>query len=313
MPAPPRRKPSFRLLTGLVAGVTVLGFLGGVWWLFDLLAHFRMHLTAASAVLVVATLFDRQPRDVAVAAAALVVNAATVIPLWVAGPSSGSTSPVHSLLLANVLTSNDAHGPFVDYVLDATPDIVVLLEVDRGWWKNLEPLRQQYPHQVVRTRDDNFGVAVLSRLALTQSEVFTLAHPVPMVRATVHTGDGELHLVAAHPLPPVSGANSARRDAQLLSLADQLAERANPATLVVGDLNATPWSWAFRRLATKARLHDASRGHTSRPTWPARLGWLGIPIDQVLHGDGVEIVDERVGPDVGSDHRPVQVWFRHSR
>ena len=37
------------------------------------------------------------------------------------------------------------------------------------------------------------------------------------------------------------------------------------------------------------------------------LGWMGIPIDHVLHRGFSSPVNMRLGPDIGSDHLPVVV------
>ena len=41
-------------------------------------------------------------------------------------------------------------------------------------------------------------------------------------------------------------------------------------------------------------------------TWPAFLPMPArIPIDHVMTGSGLRVVERTVGPDLGSDHRPV--------
>jgi endonuclease/exonuclease/phosphatase (EEP) superfamily protein YafD len=77
--------------------------------------------------------------------------------------------------------------------------------------------------------------------------------------------------------------------------------------LVVGDFNATRWNSAFRELLD-ADLSDAADdvGHGLRTTWK---GTGRVPIemvlDHILVSDDFGVLDTRVGPGVGSDHRPV--------
>ncbi len=44
------------------------------------------------------------------------------------------------------------------------------------------------------------------------------------------------------------------------------------------------------------------RGQAGATPNPAR-----IPIDHVMASDGLQVLDRTVGPDIGSDHRPVTV------
>ena len=77
--------------------------------------------------------------------------------------------------------------------------------------------------------------------------------------------------------------------------------------IVLGDLNATPWSPVFKKLLGETRLVDARRGFGLRPTWPSTFPPLWIPIDHCLVSPGIEIRDFRVGPACGSDHHALVV------
>jgi endonuclease/exonuclease/phosphatase (EEP) superfamily protein YafD len=75
----------------------------------------------------------------------------------------------------------------------------------------------------------------------------------------------------------------------------------------VGDLNTTPWGHAFRALVLDSGLRDSSRGFGFQWSWPASFWPLGIPIDHALVSDGVNVLDRRMGPSIGSDHLPLVV------
>jgi endonuclease/exonuclease/phosphatase (EEP) superfamily protein YafD len=74
---------------------------------------------------------------------------------------------------------------------------------------------------------------------------------------------------------------------------------------VMGDMNITPWSPVMRDFLEQNRLKDSALGHGIHPTWFSHSLMFGIPIDQILHGSGVVILDRHVGPEIGSDHFPV--------
>ena len=55
-------------------------------------------------------------------------------------------------------------------------------------------------------------------------------------------------------------------------------------------------------------------GHEElQPSWPARFGPIGLPIDHVLHSPQLTTVDRQLAPPIGSsDHRMVHasITFR---
>jgi endonuclease/exonuclease/phosphatase (EEP) superfamily protein YafD len=90
----------------------------------------------------------------------------------------------------------------------------------------------------------------------------------------------------------------------------RLADR--PATtrrgFIVGDLNATPWQPAFRRLAGSG-WRDAADvvGQGLRPTWPSWSPLPIVPLDHVLVNRGVGVTSADTTNITGSDHRALVV------
>ena len=87
---------------------------------------------------------------------------------------------------------------------------------------------------------------------------------------------------------------------------EQLAQHHAEPTLIVGDVNASPWSSAFKGLDTTG----LKRAGTLEGTWPAVMGGLGLPIDQVLVSDHWSIESFKVIDGLGSDHRAILVKLR---
>jgi len=80
-------------VTVIIAALTAVGFLGGIWWGFDLAAKFRVQYTLvlliSSAVLAVV----HRWWAIGVAAMALMVNLALIVPLYAGAPAPRSTRP----------------------------------------------------------------------------------------------------------------------------------------------------------------------------------------------------------------------------
>jgi endonuclease/exonuclease/phosphatase (EEP) superfamily protein YafD len=104
-------------------------------------------------------------------------------------------------------------------------------------------------------------------------------------------------------MPPIVGPRGLLdRDADIAEVARQ-AVATGEAAIVVGDLNATPWSSGLRAAAAQGFL--SAQGLA--PTWPASVARVfGIPIDHVLADSRHwRVVQSGRGPQIGSDHLPV--------
>jgi endonuclease/exonuclease/phosphatase (EEP) superfamily protein YafD len=212
-------------------------------------------------------------------------------------------------MLMNILASNGNTGRVLDAIASAHPDLLVLEEVTPHWADELKALNQTYPYRVDVPRNDCFGMMLLSKYPLSQTNVTVIGSGgVPTIIATVHLPDGELSLIGTHPVPPISADYAKRRNVQLMELPHTVMEQKNPV-LLIGDLNTSPWSCWFRRLLKESGLKNSMQGFGFQPSWPANIGFLRIPLDQILCSPEITVHNRQIGPDVGSDHLPVIVDF----
>ena len=126
----------------------------------------------------------------------------------------------------------------------------------------------------------------------------------PSVVAVIDTLHGPLRVIGTHARSPVSARRAHRRDAQLDAIASFVRVGSEP-TVLLGDLNTTPWGHAFRALVAESELRDTSRGVGFQWSWPASFWPLAIPIDHALVSEDVRVLGRRMGPSVGSDHLPL--------
>ena len=297
-------------LSGLLAFVTALSW-GARWhWALDLLAHFPVQIAIAAFVLAVILAGLRRWKAAILPGIVVAVCTGQIVPLYVpAGQPACSGRVIHAVS-TNVLRSNHEYGRFVDYIGSARPDFFLAMEVDEAWLAELRPLREDYPYHLAQPGHGAFGIALFSRVPIKDYEIVESAVAgVPMIRATLVFDEHPLSFVGVHPLPPVKSGTAALRNGQLEEIA-ALSAPLPPPTLLMGDLNVTSWSPNFVDLLEETGLRDGRKGFGVQPTWPG-LPWpLRIPIDHTLVSDDVEVVARRVGPDIGSDHRPVEIEFR---
>lgn len=114
-----------------------------------------------------------------------------------------------------------------------------------------------------------------------------------------------IDIMAAHLERPQSRTLTRVRDTHLQDMATIVRNAHADKTVVVSDFNLTPWSPYFQQFLSDAGLRDSARGRRVAPTWFSRWLPFGLPIDQVLVGAGISVIDRHVGADVGSDHLPV--------
>ncbi len=291
---------------------TLLGFSGSFHWFLDLFSHFRLQYTIALILFTIVYLLLKSWVWSSAALLFAFVNLTQVFPLYWKGSSvAGEPSESATAVLFNVNTGSGNPEQTSSILKETDPDIIVLMEISDDWLKVLQPVLDDYPHRCIKTRDDNFGIGVFSRLPMSQSEVVYIGNAgVPSVMTDISVGIHEVTLIATHPEPPVGAERTESRDTQLRELAEVSLEVELPL-IVLGDLNTTPFSYSFQELLEDTGLINSARGYGYQPTWPSDLYLfpLRIPLDHCLHSEGVVVLDRYVGPHGGSDHFPLVVEF----
>ncbi len=295
--------------TVIASSTTVVGFLGRLWWPFELASHFRAQYFFFLIGTAFLFLLGRKQRAAILASVFALINLSLIVPLYFGSPSTHAEGRTVRALLVNVNTSNQAYGRLQKFIRSVEPDFMVLLEVNRVWLNELQRLVGVYPFSRARPRDDNFGIAFLSRIPFKSAEVRGIGKAgVPSVVVQFDIDGQSLTVIGTHPLPPVGRAYSEHRNQQLTELA-HLVGSLRGGVMVLGDLNTTSWSPYFSDLIRKTGLRDSRNGFGLQPTWPAGLPHFWVPIDHCLVSSGVVVHNRRTGPDIGSDHYPVVIDF----
>ncbi|NLE65874.1 MAG: hypothetical protein GX608_00455 [Lentisphaerae bacterium] len=297
---------------GCLAGLaTAAGFFGAWWWRMDLLSHFRVQYAAALLAAAAAAAMLRRRAPSALFALLCAINAALVLPLYIGAGQpcvpEGLPGARARILMLNVHTSCRAHDRVLALVREENPDVVVLEEVNARWIAALSELAATHTNTVLCPAEDNFGLALYSRLPMRDGREIILGKAgVSSIEAEFELGGRPFRILATHTLPPVSRACAALRDQQLGEVAEYCRRVSAPMALV-GDLNASPWSHGFRLLRDCSGLRDSMPGFGFQATWPAHNALFRIPLDHCLVSDSVRVLDRRIGRATGSDHLPVVI------
>lgn len=299
----------FGLAVAAVCLLTILGFLGRLWWFFDLTSHFRSQYLFILILSSLIFLLGKQPAAAVGAAAFALINLVSVAPLYIYSNPAIDHVPSRRILLLNVLQRNNHYEEVRNLIRSEQPDVLILVETNQKWLDELNEFQSVYPYSHNKPREDNYGVALFSREPLQEAEIRYFGEAgVPSVVAHLLIDGSPLTVIGTHPPPPKGAMNSTFRNLQLDALADFTREQSGEVILC-GDLNMSPWSPYFWRLLKKSGLQNSARGFGLQPTWPTDRPFLRVPIDHCLVSAGVTITDRKIGPFVGSDHFPVILDF----
>ena len=150
-----------------------------------------------------------------------------------------------------------------------------------------------------------------SRIPWERATTITLSTPYsPSIYATFCPDPqrgpaGCVDLLGVHPISPVGKRRSKMRDAELDAIATFVGERQPERFVVLGDFNTTPWSVRFSQFLERSALSESPFGRGLTATWMSKNPLFGLPIDHVLVGRDIHVLDQEVGTDIGSDHYPI--------
>lgn len=203
------------------------------------------------------------------------------------------TRPALTIVWCNVFKTNAVVERLATLARSRGADLVILGEPPRDWARTREAL-SDYPYIYGALDPDEHGAVILSRRPLTERSGPDLppgVYPLSTVQMD------QIRIVAMH--PPVA-VNPRSLEASRAMMAAAVLEASAGRTLIVGDMNATPWSDRLRVLSTTLVRLSPSLGST----WFSSLPVLGLPIDHAFVTSDLRASAE-VGPGVGSDHLPL--------
>jgi vancomycin resistance protein VanJ len=293
---------------------------GDNWWPATMLLFSARWLFALPlAVLLPAAIFFRRRSLVVVFAAAFIV----------AVPVTGFNIPWRRLTTSTtaakpfrIMTINMHYRPgdmklLEDLIARENPDVVAIQECpapklsrlrrDSGWYIHATPqllLASRYPIQQVTELGPNSESEHASVSRYELETPFGVVHLFSLHTASLRTGISDtIHEKGKGEKGPMEvQANSELRRQQLDYVAKQTAECQGPV-LLVGDFNTPPESTIFDDAWSNYK--DAF----SQAGWGCGYTFFGaktmVRIDHIMVGKGWTCADCRVGPNVGSPHRPV--------
>ncbi len=233
-------------------------------------------------------------------------------PLWpVEVAVASENSPLLKLMVCNLDKDNPARAPVSKQLRAEHPDVLMLIEYDQAWESELCDLRSSFTYHHEEIRGDGLGMAVWSNLPLLNAETrFLISERRPTIWAEIQIDSEEkANFVGVHPTPPglmdVTGdtrRDSRVRDAELVLVANEIAQRTEQPWIVAGDFNDVAWSHTTRLFKRVSGLNDPRIGRSFMGTYIAQYPPLRCPIDHVFLSDCFTISNLSRKRISGSDH-----------
>ncbi|MCC6286000.1 MAG: endonuclease/exonuclease/phosphatase family protein [Phycisphaerales bacterium] len=234
-------------------------------------------------------------------------------------PRSIPSSQIISILVFNGSSSRlSAPEKALAMLHDLDPDVIVLIEPSRTLLDLIradDALARSHPFRRLPDTAKSGWRLVLTRWPQQGGPDFAggaedAAHGGMHVMV-VDRPAGAFGLVQVNPESPRTlarwRAGNARVEGAINAIRERLMPRGVPV-IVAGDLNASPTGARSARLARGADLARAKPRFVLDGTFPAGLpAVFRLPIDDVFASPGVGLVEWRVLPSCGSDHRAVLV------
>lgn len=308
-PVAPRSAVSWTasVLAGGAALVALTGAAAPWLWLGELAVHWSAHAACGLLPALALALWRRRWRTSAaltlVALLALVPALRALAEPRLAPPPAPAR--VFAAAFANVYDFNRGRERALAAVAALDAEVVGLTEVsahDRPAFAG-----GRWPFQHWEDREDVLSVALLSVHPIVTATLHDVAGAGVLAATLDLGGAGRLRVLVAHLFSPKTGAANRRRDEQLRAVA-RLAAAGEGPLLLLGDLNITPASPAWRAFIGDSGLRRAPG--PSPASWPAQLGAGGIAIDHLL-GRGLGLSDVAPVAIPGGDHRGLRgtVWL----
>jgi endonuclease/exonuclease/phosphatase (EEP) superfamily protein YafD len=310
-----RRRLSLLLSAAALALLlsTVLAWtLGGRWWVAELLANLPVQHALAFAVLLVAVAALRHRWLLALSVAGLVANLAIITPILLTLQRGEPLPPIEGASTLHVTFFNTKYFAdrvaTIEHLRERDDDVVVLALAMQPWREDLEAADLGLHIRAGPGPTDGEDLELVALVRDPGAEV-TVHRPTSdprdaIVEVVVDLDSQPIHVLATHAVSPLTADRAAQRDRILARLAVRAKEHGSPV-VVVGDLNATPWSPKLQEMLLEAELIDSQVGFGLQPSFPAARGRLGLAIDHVLHSTDLTTVARQLGPSFGSDHRMV--------
>lgn len=317
------KKITLFILNGLlfwVFAATLSGFLSKYCFLTDICSHFRLQylMFGILALIIYLLLQEKRKQIFIILFLVILINSAEII--WCSdilkkdtnrNMQNSTTDSVIKIATVNILTTNTKYKELCDEILESNSDIIVLEEIDERWEKELQKVKELYPYRYEYLRDDNFGMAIYSKIKIEKFDVIQAGTitELPVISALVEKDGKKLEIIGMHTTPPTK-VSYFENTCKLFEDIAEYINRSDIPVILTGDMNSSRFSYNYKKFIKNTKMKDA--GKITQLTWPTY--WLmpmRIQLDHIFLSSEISIKSCTKGHYTGSDHFPVyaEIYF----
>lgn len=283
--------------------VTILGYFSKFNFLFDICSQFRMQYLLFGLILLVYWIIRKHKNILSLLIVCIVIlNLISV--LGSLKFNDVTKKQGFKIEIINLLTKNKKYNAVRKEINDKSPDILVIQELDDKWSEELQAVKENYPFIYEISRQDNFGIALYSKIHITEIRKFFVGTlDVPAISAFCDYEGKVFEIICIHTTPPTNQTYFKNTQKITQDLADYIAENGHNA-IIAGDFNTSHYSYNYKNFIKTSKMQDLSS--IFHPTWSAF--WLfpfRITLDHLFVTKSFAVRDYAVGNNIGSDHLPI--------
>lgn len=302
-----------KLLWFIIIGLLTASILPNIYvdyWLIDILSNFKLQyfFIAILLVLIVALLLKQKTWPLVLLVLSILWNGYYIAPYYLYSKDTvGKVQNSLKIISINLLSNNSETELVRNYIEKEDPDILILMEFTPRWEIALSPILNTYQYKKLVSRNDNFGIAMLSKFKMKSSTDYLDLNNKPSILGDISIENKRYSILATHPVPPVSQTSFINRNKQLKNIIEKRDSFSNNL-LVIGDFNTSSFSNHFNKLV-QGDLKDSRIGFGLLPTWPSNFPILQTTLDHCLVSENLKVIERSTGENIGSDHLPVKIVF----
>lgn len=283
--------------------VSILGYFSKFNFLFDICSQFCLQYLIFALIVLVFYIIKKQKTIKRLLVIFIILL--NLFPVLGSIKINDSTKKQgFTIEVINLLTKNKKYNAVRKEINDKSPDILVIQELDDKWSEELQAVKENYPFIYEISRQDNFGIALYSKIHITEIRKFFVGTlDVPAISAFCDYEGKVFEIICIHTTPPICQKYFKNTQKIIDDLANYVVENGHNV-IITGDFNTAPYSYNYKNFVKTSKMKDLS--NIFHPTWSAF--WLSpfrITLDHIFVTKSFAVRDYAVGNNIGSDHLPI--------